>query len=142
MAGNAVTSPIPGRWLINVITENFSEPFRIAFLKLNRANHSEYTPIAQLATQVVAGENIVALAEQIIYHNPIIKNYVSIVFYAKPNTKEFADIEILSITPRPLECTMVTIPDGQRVYVADIIKEYEKAQQNNNQATSDRKSVV
>jgi len=137
MAGNAVTSPIPGRWLINVITENFSEPFRIAFLKLNRANHSEYTPIAQLATQVVAGENIVALAEQIIYHNPIIKNYVSIVFYAKPNTKEFADIEILSITPLPLGCTMVTIPDGQRVYVADIIKEYEKAQQNNNQVTSD-----
>ena len=136
MADNAVINPIPGGWNIGIVTENFSNDIKLAFMKLNKANHSEFTPIAQLATQVVSGTNYVVLAEQKIYHNPIIKIYVSIVFYAKIDAKELSDIEILSITPLPLGCTMVTIPDGQRVYVADIIKEYEKAQQNNNQATS------
>jgi len=137
MADNAAQKIVPGGWIVHVITENFPEAFKLAFLKLNRDNHYEYTPIALLATQLVNGENYVALAEQKIYGNPIIKNYVRIIFYAKFDAKELSDVEISSITPLPHDCVWVMIPDGQRVYVADIIREYEKSQQNSNQAIAD-----
>lgn len=133
MANSASQNSIHGGWTINVITEKFSDQFKLAFLKLNRADHSEFIPIAQLATQVVAGTNYAVLAEQKIYNSTITKVFVRIVFYANLNAKEISDIEILSITPLPLGCTMVTIPDGQRVYVADIIQEYKKQKHNNDQ---------
>ena len=127
------TSLMPGGWFVNVITENFSENVKLAFAKLNYANHSSFEPIAQIATQVVAGLNYVVLAEQKIYGNPAIKLYVRIVFYAKPYAKEPSDIEITSMNPLPLGCTSVAIPDGQRVDVSDIIRDYEKRQQTDNQ---------
>ena len=82
-----------GEWIVYIVTDNFSKNIELAFAKLNSVDNGiTYKPIAQLATQLVAGDNYTVLAEKSSVWEPHVKKNVLITFYAKFDAKEPNDI--------------------------------------------------
>ena len=54
-----------GEWIVYIVTDNFAKNINLAFAKLNIVDNGiTYRPIAQLATQLVSGNNYAVLAEK------------------------------------------------------------------------------
>ena len=111
-----------GEWIVYIVTDNFAKNINLAFAKLNSVDNGiTYRPIAQLATQLVSGNNYAVLAEKSSVWEPHVKKYVLVTFYAKLGAKEPNDILIYTITPLKAGQFTVTIPNGQIINISKII---------------------
>ena len=104
----------PGGWLVNVRRAGWDEDIKKAYEQLNLLPGTKYKPIAQVATQVVAGLNYITIGEQTIA-NSLKTSQVCILFWSQVDKDRTISIcSILSIIPIK-DGAPVTLPDGQVV---------------------------
>ena len=119
-----------GEWIVYIVTDNFSKNIELAFAKLNSVDNGiTYKPIAQLATQLVAGDNYTVLAEKSSVWEPHVKKNVLITFYAKFDAKEPNDIQIFTIAPLKTGQSTVAIPNGQLINISRLIPVVDNVQE-------------
>ena len=100
-----------GGWVVDVRRCGWDEDIKKAYEQLNLLPGTKYKPIAQVATQVVAGLKYITVGEQTIVGSSV-KNEVCISFWSQVDKDRTTSI--LSIVPIK-SGEPVTLPDGQVV---------------------------
>ena len=100
-----------GGWVVDVRRCGWDEDIQKAYEQLNLLPGTKYKPIAQVATQVVAGLNYITIGEQTIA-NSLKTSQVCILFWSQVDKERTTSI--LSIIPIK-DGAPVTLPDGQVV---------------------------